>query len=210
MQTFIAQLNQLFTSGTEDSWLAGLCDVLRSHTGAWVYITGRGGRIIAESLPSNGLRPSNNDFIAQRPIMAGTVTLGQLNLQHQDMRITTDQEQMLDMAGCICTILMHQQERHAQSQRRQRIQAVREAINALSFSELEAAVHISQAITGLEGRMVAGHVADRLGFTRSIVVSALKKLEGAGIIETRSLGVKGTYIKIREPLLVEELGKLGI
>jgi transcriptional pleiotropic repressor len=63
-------------------------------------------------------------------------------------------------------------------------------------------------LNGGEGRLVAGHIADKLGFTRSVVVTALRKLEGAGVIDTRSLGMKGTYIKIKDTLLMEELSKL--
>jgi len=209
MDMFIAQLSQLLTSTDEDSWLAGLCDLLRSHINARVCLAGHDGKIIIEALPNELINtPDTNAFTMEKPIIAGASLLGHLTLTRLGSVFTEAEKQMLDFALCIYTVLLHQQEKQAQSQRRQQAQAVREAINALSFSELEAAIHISQAITGLEGRMVAGHVADKLGFTRSIVVTALKKLEGAGIIETRSLGVKGTYIRIREPLLVEELGKL--
>jgi len=196
-------------SASEDSWLAGLCAVLESHTGAWVRITGRGGRVLAEILPSNGALPEGDAFTLERTVTAGSSTLGQLILTRRGNHFSMEEEHIVDISLGILAILLRQQEHQLQNQRKQRVAAVREAINALSFSELEAAIHISQAISGLEGRLIAGHVADKLGFARSIVVSALKKLEGAGIIESRSLGVKGTYIKIREPLLVEELSKLG-
>ena len=41
--------------------------------------------------------------------------------------------------------------------------------------------------------------------TRSVIVNALRKLESAGIIESRSLGMKGTFIKVLSPLFVDEL-----
>jgi transcriptional pleiotropic repressor len=41
-----------------------------------------------------------------------------------------------------------------------------------------------------------------------VVVNALRKLEGTGMIETRSLGMKGTHIRIINLLLAEELEKL--
>ncbi|HAG22141.1 MAG TPA: GTP-sensing pleiotropic transcriptional regulator CodY, partial [Synergistaceae bacterium] len=34
----------------------------------------------------------------------------------------------------------------------------------------------------------------------------LRKLESAGIIESRSLGMKGTYVKILNPLFMERIG----
>jgi transcriptional pleiotropic repressor len=49
-------------------------------------------------------------------------------------------------------------------------------------------------------------VADDAGVTRSVIVNALRKLESAGIIESRSLGMKGTYIKVLSPLFMEQIG----
>ena len=209
MNTFIAQLNQLLMSASEDDWLAGLCDLLRTHTASWVRLTGRSGRPVAEALPTDGTRPGDDDHTMNLPIKTGETNLGRLTLTRQGPPFSEDENQIAQIAISICTLLLRQRERLAQAQRKQRLDTVRSAINALSFSELEAAIHITQAINGPEGLLVAGHIADKLGFTRSVVVNALKKLEGAGVVETRSLGVKGTHIRIRDVLLVEELGKLG-
>jgi transcriptional pleiotropic repressor len=46
-----------------------------------------------------------------------------------------------------------------------------------------------------------------LGITRSVIVNALRKFESAGVIESRSLGMKGTYIKVLNPYLLEQLSK---
>jgi transcriptional pleiotropic repressor len=70
------------------------------------------------------------------------------------------------------------------------------AVGTLSYSEYEAMREIFKELNGLEGFLVASKVADRSGITRSVIVNALRKLESAGIIETRSLGMKGTYIKV--------------
>ena len=90
----------------------------------------------------------------------------------------------------------------------QQIQLVKAAMNTLSFTELEVVVRIFEQLGKEEGILVAGKVADGLGITRSVVVSALRKLESARIIETRSLGVKGTYIKVINPLWMREIEKL--
>ena len=57
----------------------------------------------------------------------------------------------------------------------------------------------------MEGILVASKIADRSGITRSVIVNALRKLESASVIETRSLGMKGTRIKILNPKLKSEL-----
>jgi len=82
---------------------------------------------------------------------------------------------------------------------------VQMAINALSFSELEAVEHIFEALEGTEGLLVASQIADRVGITRSVIVNALRKLESAGVIDSRSLGMKGTYIRILNPKFLDEL-----
>jgi len=209
MTTFIAQLNQLFASSNEDGWLAGLCDLLRTHTNAHVRLSTRNGRLIAEALPHDGTRPSNNAYILPLPILAGESNLASLVLSRESTPFDNTDEHMVSIAVSIFTILLRQREKSLYSLRSRRLEAVRSAINALSFSELEAVIHIIQALNGSEGRLIAGHVADKLGFTRSVVVNALKKLESAGVMEARSLGVKGTHIRIKDLMLVEELSKLG-
>ena len=83
--------------------------------------------------------------------------------------------------------------------------SVQMAMRALSYSELESMKHIIAELKGPEGVAIASRVADRVGVTRSVIVNALRKLESAGLIESRSLGMKGTYIKILSPLLLEYL-----
>lgn len=85
---------------------------------------------------------------------------------------------------------------------------VQMAIGTLSYSELEAVEHIFEELDGREGLLVASKIADRVGITRSVIVNALRKFESAGVIESRSLGMKGTHIKILNDKLMEELKKL--
>jgi transcriptional pleiotropic repressor len=85
---------------------------------------------------------------------------------------------------------------------------VQMAISSLSYSELEAIEHIFEELNGNEGLLVASKIADRVGITRSVIVNALRKLESAGVIESRSLGMKGTYIKVLNNKFLLELEKL--
>lgn len=89
-----------------------------------------------------------------------------------------------------------------------KIQIVRSAISTLSFSELEAITHIFDELEGNEGILVASKIADRVGITRSVIVNALRKFESAGVIESRSSGMKGTYIKIINDAVFDELKKI--
>lgn len=87
-------------------------------------------------------------------------------------------------------------------------QVVQMAIGTLSYSEVEAVRQIFNELKGSEGLLVASKIADRSGITRSVIVNALRKLESAGVIETRSLGMKGTHIKILNDKFTGELTKL--
>lgn len=88
-----------------------------------------------------------------------------------------------------------------------KIAIVKSAINTLSFSELQAIKHIFSELKGTEGIIVASKIADKVGITRSVIVNALRKFESAGVIEARSSGMKGTYIKVVNDLVFEELRK---
>ena len=89
-------------------------------------------------------------------------------------------------------------------------QIVKSAISTLSYSELEAIVHIFRELAGNEGVLVASKIADRIGITRSVIVNALRKFESAGVIESRSSGMKGTYIKVLNDVVFDELAKVKV
>ena len=97
-------------------------------------------------------------------------------------------------------------EENAEEERK--IQIVKSAISTLSFSELEAIIHIFDELDGSEGILIASKIADRVGITRSVIVNALRKFESAGVIESRSSGMKRTYLKVVKDVLFDELKKL--
>lgn len=81
------------------------------------------------------------------------------------------------------------------------------AFSALSVMEAEAIGHIFRELDGLEGILVTSRVADKAHITRSVIVNALRKLESAGVIESRSSGMKGTFIKVLNEKVYEMLPK---
>ena len=103
--------------------------------------------------------------------------------------------------------ILHERTKNIEERARERL-IVQMAMRALSYSEVESVKHIISELGSFEGVVIASKVADRVGVTRSVIVNALRKLESAGIIESRSLGMKGTFIKVLSPLFVEELGVL--
>ena len=89
-----------------------------------------------------------------------------------------------------------------------KVHIVKSAISTLSYSELEAIIHIFYELGQGEGILVASRIADKVGITRSVIVNALRKFESAGVIESRSSGMKGTYIKVLNDVVFDELARI--
>jgi len=82
------------------------------------------------------------------------------------------------------------------------------AMDALNFSERNAIIQVFKELSGTECIVITSKIADRAGLTRSVIVSALRKFECAGVIEARSVGMKGTYIKIHNELIFAEVDRM--
>jgi transcriptional pleiotropic repressor len=142
------------------------------------------------------------------PIVGGGNRLGTLILARQD-EIFVDDDLILAEYGATIIGMEILRERTEEIEVEARNKAaVQVAVGSLSFSELEAAEQIFDELDGKEGLLVASKIADRAGITRSVIVNALRKLESAGVIETRSLGMKGTYIRILNDNLIGELHRV--
>lgn len=82
------------------------------------------------------------------------------------------------------------------------------AVHSMSYSEKKAIKMVLEELHGREGVLVASRLAQQAGITRSVIVNAIKKFESAGIIMTRSNGMKGTYIKILNDSILDELERI--
>ncbi|MBO5551999.1 MAG: GTP-sensing pleiotropic transcriptional regulator CodY, partial [Lachnospiraceae bacterium] len=83
-----------------------------------------------------------------------------------------------------------------------------DAMAALSLTEKQAVARVFDGIGPSGGLIVASKLAKDTGITRSVIVNALKKLEGAGIIGIRSQGVKGTHIDILNPEIYDRIEEI--
>lgn len=83
------------------------------------------------------------------------------------------------------------------------------AVGSLSYTEYEAIRIVILELGGEEGLLVASKLANRIGVTRSVIVNAMRKLGSAGVVESFSLGKKGTFIRIRNPYFLSELGSIN-
>ncbi|SHH07288.1 GTP-sensing pleiotropic transcriptional regulator CodY [Tepidibacter thalassicus] len=151
---------------------------------------------------------SYNKFTTLVPIIGSGQRLGTLILSRYENKFTDEDIVLAEYSATVVglEILRAKSEEMEEEMRKKAV--VQMAIGTLSYSELEAVEHIFNELDGTEGLLVASKIADRVGITRSVIVNALRKFESAGVIESRSLGMKGTHIKILNEKLLDELNKL--
>lgn len=147
-------------------------------------------------------------FITIVPVNGGGERLGTLLLAKIDNEFTEDDLILAEYGATVIGLeILRSKNEELEEETRKRA-VVQMALGTLSYSELEAVNHIFNELDGNEGLLVASKIADKVGITRSVIVNALRKFESAGVIESRSLGMKGTHIKVLNDKLIEELKKI--
>ncbi len=142
------------------------------------------------------------------PIDIAGERLGTLFVYRQDRQYDIDDIILSEYGTTVVGLEMMRSVNEECAEETRKVQIVKSAISTLSFSELEAITHIFDEMDGREGILVASKIADRVGITRSVIVNALRKFESAGVIESRSSGMKGTYIKVLNDVVFDELDRL--
>jgi len=142
------------------------------------------------------------------PIEIAGERLGTLFIYKTDRQYDIDDIILCEYGTTVVGLEMLRAVNEESAEENRKIAVVKSAISTLSFSELEAIIHIFDELSGVEGILVASKIADRVGITRSVIVNALRKFESAGIIESRSSGMKGTYIKILNDVVFDEIEQM--
>lgn len=142
------------------------------------------------------------------PIDIAGERLGTLFIYRLDSQYDIDDIILSEYGTTVVGLEMMRSVNEENEEETRKVQIVKSAISTLSFSELEAITHIFQEMEGKEGILVASKIADRVGITRSVIVNALRKFESAGVIESRSSGMKGTYIKVLNDVIFDELEQI--
>lgn len=139
------------------------------------------------------------------PVFGGAKRIGTVILMRKDVDFSEEDIVLAEYGAIVVAneVMRLRTERIEEEARKKA--SVQIALATLSYSEKEAIEHIIAELGGTEGLLVASRIADKVGITRSVIVSALRKFESAGVIESRSLGMKGTYIKVLNDYLFDEL-----
>ena len=144
------------------------------------------------------------------PIDIAGERLGTLFIYKSDSQYDIDDIILSEYGTTVVGLEMMRSVNEENAEETRKVQIVKSAISTLSFSELEAIIHIFEELNGNEGILVASKIADRVGITRSVIVNALRKFESAGVIESRSSGMKGTYIKVLNDVVFDELKTIKV
>ena len=151
------------------------------------------------SLSTLGFESDVDDYYAIiAPIDIAGERFGTLFMYRQRENYSIDDIILAEYGTTVVGLEMLRSVSEEVEQERRKKGIVDSAISTLSFTEHKAVIHI----------LVASKIADRFGITRSVVVNALRKLESAGVVETRSSGMKGTYIKVVNDFIFDEITKL--
>ena len=142
------------------------------------------------------------------PIDIAGERLGSLFMYRDDSEYDIDDIILGEYGTTVVGLEMMRSVNEENAEESRKVAIVKSAISTLSFSEMEAITHIFEELDGNEGILIASKIADRVGITRSVIVNALLKFESAGVIESRSSGMKGTYIKVLNDVVFDELEKM--
>ncbi len=143
------------------------------------------------------------------PIEIAGERLGTLFLYRQEEGYGIDDIILCEYGATVVGLEMLRSVSEESAEEGRKLAVVQSALGTLSYSEIQAIFHIFEELGGMEGVLVASKIADRAGITRSVIVNALRKIESAGIIESRSSGMKGTYIKVKNELIFDEVKRLA-
>ncbi|NMA60430.1 MAG: GTP-sensing pleiotropic transcriptional regulator CodY [Firmicutes bacterium] len=153
------------------------------------------------------LEGPNGESIMVTPIIGGDERVGSILFVRREGEYGEQDMDIANIAGVTLGMIISRVIYERQEDKAAETRAARSAINSLSYSEIVAMQKIFEELDGDEGLLVASRIADEAEITRSVIVNALRKLASANVIESRSLGMKGTYLRIINPEIRKEFEK---
>lgn len=135
------------------------------------------------------------------PVSMAGVRLGTLFVYRCEEPFSIDDIILTEYGTTVIGLAMQRAESEEISEEQHKEQDVMAAVHTLSRLEIQAILAVLDEMDGKkEGILVTSRLADKVGITRSVIVNALKKCESAGIIRTKSSGMKGTTVQILNDL----------
>ena len=140
------------------------------------------------------------------PVIISGKRLGTLLVYRYDAPFSIDDIILTEYGTTVIGLAMQSAESEENSEEHRKESDIKAVVKTLSRLEAQAMAYVLDELEGTDdGILVTSRLADKVGITRSVIVNALKKCESAGIIETKSYGMKGTSIHIVNDLLCREI-----
>ena len=84
-------------------------------------------------------------------------------------------------------------------------QCITDCVDALTDLEKRAAEVLLSEVVSCGEYVVTTNISNKVGITRSVFANVLKKMESAGIVQSKSAGTKGTRVTIKNEYFLETL-----
>lgn len=140
------------------------------------------------------------------PVKMSGKRLGTLFLYRLEPVFSIDDIILAEYGATVIALAMQRALSEEQSEEKRKADDVTAAVHTLTKLEGKAMLYVLEELDGkAKGTLVASRLADQVGITRSVIVNALKKCESAGVIQTKSFGVKGTFVQIVNHLFTSEM-----
>ncbi|MFD1676695.1 GTP-sensing pleiotropic transcriptional regulator CodY [Alicyclobacillus fodiniaquatilis] len=147
-------------------------------------------------------------YITIAPVVGARERQGTLVFARSERPFDEDDMVLAEYSATIVALeVVHARQQQKEEESRQRALA-HLAVESLSYSELQAAKYLLDAVQeSSDGIVVSSQIADEHGVTRSVIVNSIRKLESAGTIESRSLGMKGTHLRVLNAYVEDEIAR---
>ena len=140
------------------------------------------------------------------PVNMAGKRLGTLFVYRRGAVFSIDDIILTEYGMTVIGLAMQRAESEEISEEQHKENDVSAAIRTLSKLEAKAMLYVLDELEESDTNMlITSRLADQVGITRSVIVNGLKKCESAGIISTRSAGMKGTSIRLLNELFTPEM-----
>jgi transcriptional pleiotropic repressor len=153
---------------------------------------------------------TKNNFRASIPINGVNSDVGNLFISRYSIPFGDEDMVLAEFSAVIVSIKMQNIIDQKKDNTNWTTGIVDTAMSSLSYSERVGTRMIFDDLTGLDGVVVVSRVAERAQMARTVIVNAIRKIESAGIIESKSLGMKGTYIRVLNKNILAYYKKLPV
>lgn len=138
------------------------------------------------------------------PITIAGDRLGSLFIYRKQEHFSIDDIILSEYGTTVVGLEMMRSVKEESDLQKRREKVFRDAVTTLSPLEMKAMVCLFKKLDGISGTLVTSKLAQEVGITRTVIVNALRKIESAGLIKTKSSGMKGTHIEVLDNIVYQE------